>query len=161
VFFSEVGQFLIDILPESMKGNPDYFANNIIDEMTRLYYPRGRRPRGRRVMFHFDNAPINWAGTVRDRMAAAELERMEHPPYSPGLAPCDFFLFGSVKEKLVGKQNETPEDLVSDVRNAIERIPPDVLKIIFECWKGRSLDCWKSGGEYVRYTLHFGITMSV
>jgi hypothetical protein len=83
-------------------------------------------------MLHFDNAAIYCIGTVRDRMTIAELERMEHRPYSPDLAPCNFFLFGYVKEKLVGKQYETPEDLVSEVRNIIEDIHPDVLKSIFE-----------------------------
>jgi hypothetical protein len=48
--------------------------------MARLCYPQGRRPRERRAMLHFDNAPIHCTGSVRDRMAAAELERMEHPP---------------------------------------------------------------------------------
>jgi histone-lysine N-methyltransferase SETMAR len=56
-------------------------------------------------------------------MAAAELERMEHQPYSPDLVPCDFFLFRYVKGKLVRKQYETREDLVSEVRNIIEGMP--------------------------------------
>jgi histone-lysine N-methyltransferase SETMAR len=55
-------------------------------------------------MLHFDNAPIDCIGPVRDRMTTAELDRMEHPPYGPDLAPCDFFLFGHIKGKLVGKQ---------------------------------------------------------
>jgi hypothetical protein len=42
-------------------------------------------------MLHFDNAAIHCTDTVRDRMAAAELERMEHLPYSPALTACDFF----------------------------------------------------------------------
>jgi hypothetical protein len=75
-------------------------------------------------------------------MVASELERMEHPLYSPDLTPCDFFLFGSVKGKLLGKQYETPEDRISEVRNIIEGICPDVLKSFFESWKGRMLDCW-------------------
>jgi hypothetical protein len=82
-------------------------------------------------------------------MTAAELEWMEHPPYSPDLTPCGFFLFGHVKGKLMGKQPETSEDLISEVRNIIEDICPDVLKSVFESWKGRLLDCWNSGGEYV------------
>jgi hypothetical protein len=73
-------------------------------------------------------------------MATAELERMEYPLYSPDLAPCDFFLFGYVKGKLMGKQYETSEDLVSEVRNMIEGIRPDVLKSVFESWKGRLLE---------------------
>jgi hypothetical protein len=74
VFFNGTGQFLIDTLPKSMKMDTDYFADNIIDEMARLCYPQGRRLRERRVMLHFDNAPIQCTDTVRDRMAAAELE---------------------------------------------------------------------------------------
>jgi histone-lysine N-methyltransferase SETMAR len=115
VFFNGTGQFLIDILSDGMKMNTDYFADNIIEEMARLYYSQGRRPRERRVMLHFDNAPIHCTGPVRDRMVVTELERMEHPPYSPDLASCNFFLFGYVKGKLVGKQYETPEHLVSEV----------------------------------------------
>jgi hypothetical protein len=101
VFFNETGQFLIDILPEGMKMDTDCFVDNIIDEMARLCYPQGRRSRERIVIFHFDNVPIHCTRTVRDRMAAAELERMEHPLYSSDLALCDFFLFGYVKGKLV------------------------------------------------------------
>jgi hypothetical protein len=68
------------------------------------------------------------------------MEWMEHPPYSPDLAPCDFFLFGYAKRKLVRKQYETPEDFVYEVRNIIEGIHSDVVKSIFESWKGRLMD---------------------
>jgi histone-lysine N-methyltransferase SETMAR len=149
VFFNSTGQFLVNILPDSMKMVTDYFADNISDEMARLRSPQGRGPPERRAMLHFDNAPIHCTGTVRDRMAAAELERIEHPPYGPDLAPCDFFLFGYVMGKLMGKQYETPEDLVSEVTNIIEGIRPQVLKSVFESWKGRLLDCWNSSGKYV------------
>ena len=35
----------------------------------------------------------------------------EHPPYSPDLAPSDFFLFSKVKEHVVGKCFANDEDL--------------------------------------------------
>jgi hypothetical protein len=49
----------------------------------------------------------------------------------------------------VGTQYTKPEDLVSEVRNSIEAIWPDVLKNITESWTGRLLDTWSSSGEYV------------
>jgi hypothetical protein len=49
----------------------------------------------------------------------------------------------------VGKQYEMREDLVSEVRNIIESISPDVLKNIFESWDRRLLDYCNSSGEYV------------
>jgi hypothetical protein len=39
VFFNRPGQFLIDILPEGMQMDMDYFGDNITDEMARLCYP--------------------------------------------------------------------------------------------------------------------------
>ena len=35
----------------------------------------------------------------------------EHPPYSPDLAPSDFFLFSKLKENLAGKRFANDEDL--------------------------------------------------
>ena len=35
----------------------------------------------------------------------------EHPPYSPDLAPSDFFLFPKLKAHLAGKRFENDEDL--------------------------------------------------
>jgi hypothetical protein len=37
---------------------------------------------------------------------------MEHTPYSPGLAPCDFFLFGAMKENISGHPFESVEELL-------------------------------------------------
>jgi histone-lysine N-methyltransferase SETMAR len=35
-------------------------------------------------------------------MAARQFKVIEHPPYSPDLAPADFFLFPKVKRELAG-----------------------------------------------------------
>jgi hypothetical protein len=58
------------------------------------------------------------------------------------MTPCYFFLFGYVKGKLVGKKYETPEDLVSEVKNMNEGIRPDVLKSVSN--PGRE-DYWIAG----------------
>ena len=41
---------------------------------------------------------------VRDFMATKEkIEMMDHPPYCPDRAPCDFFLFPKLKNKMEGE----------------------------------------------------------
>ena len=35
-----------------------------------------------------------------------------HPPYSPDLAPCDFFLFPNWKKSLVGHKFELNEEVI-------------------------------------------------
>jgi hypothetical protein len=54
---------------------------------------------GRRWILHQDNAPAHSALIVRPFLARNSITVLEHPPSSPALAPCYFFLFP--KSKLV------------------------------------------------------------
>ncbi len=51
---------------------------------------------------HKDIAPVHTATTITDWLAARSVKMFEHPPYSPDLAPADFFLFPRVKKEFVG-----------------------------------------------------------
>jgi len=42
-------------------------------------------------------------------------ELLQHPPYSPDLAPSDFRLFGPLKESLAGIKFENNEDVQQHV----------------------------------------------
>jgi hypothetical protein len=41
-----------------------------------------------------------------------------HPPYSPHLAPCDFFLFPKMKLKLKGCRFDTTEEIHAESQSA-------------------------------------------
>jgi len=41
-----------------------------------------------------------------------------HPPYSPYLAPCDFFLFPKIKMKLKGRWFDTIEGILAESQSA-------------------------------------------
>ncbi len=51
---------------------------------------------------HWDNTPVHTAATVTDWLATRHVKMIEHPPYSPDLAPANFFLFPKVKKELEG-----------------------------------------------------------
>ena len=44
-------------------------------------------------------------------MSVLSIKTVPHPPYSPDLAPCDFWLFPKLKEKLRGCHYETIEEM--------------------------------------------------
>ena len=48
---------------------------------------------------------------------------MNHSPYSPELAPKDFFLFPYVKTKMRGQHSSTPEEPVDAFRMHVLEIP--------------------------------------
>jgi hypothetical protein len=55
-------------------------------------------------------------------------------PDSPDLAPSDFFLFGSVKGKLMGYHAKTPSELLVRLRVILAEIPREILNAVFLEW---------------------------
>jgi len=53
---------------------------------------------------HHDNVPAHKALSVKQFLTKNSMTQLLHPPYSPNLAPCDFFLFPRMKEVLKGKR---------------------------------------------------------
>jgi len=49
-------------------------------------------------LLHHDNAPSHNALGIWEFLAKNNIAVLEQPPYSPDLAPCDFFLFPKLKE---------------------------------------------------------------
>ena len=52
----------------------------------------------RGLLLHHDNASAHTASKTLDFLAENSVQLVSHPPYSPDLVPCDFFLFPNVKE---------------------------------------------------------------
>ena len=61
-------------------------------------------------VLHHDNAPAHTARSVREFLAK-NIPILPHPPYSPDLAPCDFYLFPKLKLKLKGHHFGTVENI--------------------------------------------------
>jgi hypothetical protein len=49
------------------------------------------------------------------------MKSVPHPPYSPDLAPLDFYLFGDVKKCLAGLSFEDADQLLAAVESVPER----------------------------------------
>jgi hypothetical protein len=80
------------------------------------------------------------------------LNRMKQAPLptsSPDLTPSDFFLFGYVKEKLMGHRAETPSELLFRVRVILAEIPRETLNAVFLEWMERLQKYVQVDGEYV------------
>jgi hypothetical protein len=69
------------------------------------------------LWLHADNARPHPAKVSTDDVTRNEMKRAPHPPYSPDLAPPDFFLLGSVRRKLMGHRAESEWELL--VRNRV------------------------------------------
>lgn len=72
---------------------------------------RERRPKTglRGIMLHHDNASSHTSLRTKAFLEESGVETLPHPPYSPDLAPCDFFLFPIIKEKIKGNFFRVPK----------------------------------------------------
>jgi hypothetical protein len=60
---------------------------------------------------HHDNAPTHMSLKTIEFVTNNNMVIIPHPPYSSGLAPCDFTLFPKLKMKLKGRHFETVSDI--------------------------------------------------
>ncbi|GBP79375.1 Mariner Mos1 transposase [Eumeta japonica] len=54
------------------------------------------------VLFLQDNASVHTARVSRQALMDTGFSEIDHPPYSPDLAPSDYFLFSNLKKELRG-----------------------------------------------------------
>jgi len=76
------------------------------------------------------------------------VELLPHPPYSPDLAPCDFFLFPRIKKELKGRRFDKVEHLARAVQAVVEGIPKEDYENSFQSWRNRLERCIEFNGEY-------------
>jgi hypothetical protein len=74
---------------------------------------------------------------------------MDHPPYSPDLAPCDIWIFPKLKN--APKRQRIAADLFDMQRNVktlLRGIPENYFQNCFRQWHHRLTKCTVSQGEY-------------
>ncbi|KYN39393.1 hypothetical protein ALC56_06212 [Trachymyrmex septentrionalis] len=73
---------------------------------------------------------------------------MPQPPYSPDLAPCDFFLFPKLKRPMKGRRFATIEQIKAASLEELKAIPKSAFQKCFDDWKKRWHKCIVSEGDY-------------
>ena len=81
-------------------------------------------------------------------MSDLNIEPLQHPPYSPDLAICDFFLFKTIKGHLRGRNFESREELGTAITEALRKVTRDGLQHVFPMWVERWEMCIKAKGSY-------------
>jgi len=73
-------------------------------------------------ILHHDNAPAHRAVTTNEFLAKHNLSSLPHPPYSPDLAPCDFFLFPQLKKTMQGRRFDYIEKIDANATRQLRAI---------------------------------------
>jgi histone-lysine N-methyltransferase SETMAR len=100
-------------------------------------FPHGNTRYISRLKIHLDNCRVHFSKLTEQFFIESQLLSVPRPPYSPYLAPSDFWLFGPIKTGLAGRSLAESEELLEDVREFLEGIPAAELTAVFEGWVDR------------------------
>jgi transposase len=103
--------------------------------------------RENRWMPQHDNAPSHSSFLVRDFSDKHATTVLPQPPYSPDLAPADFFLFPKLKSTLKGRRFESIEAIKTNSLAHLRSIPKTAFQECFRTLKKHWQRCIQSWGK--------------
>ena len=98
--------------------------------------------------FQQDNAPVHNSIHVADYLTKMGIKTIRHPPYSPDLVPCDFWLFPMLKEKFRDGRYETIEEMKEAVTKVIDILTQEDFHGAFQKLLERYNKCIVSRRDY-------------
>ncbi|KYN32581.1 hypothetical protein ALC56_13062 [Trachymyrmex septentrionalis] len=146
-----------DVNDEEHAGRPcTSTTDENIDEVKKIVLAnrnaiRQKRPdlwKNKNWLLHHDNAPAHTSLLVREFLTKNNTLMMPQPPYSPDLAPCDFFLFPKLKRPMKGRRYATIEEIKTASKEELNKITKNNFLKCFEDWKKRWHKCIISDGDY-------------
>jgi transposase len=148
VVWNPNGFQVIKVLPRGCKSTSQYDIDNIVPQIRTLQFAEDRR----KLVIHADNARRHVSTRIKQYMEDDSLRTEPYPPYSPDLAPSDFF-FRYVKRSPQRSEFQHVEELWRAVVRILNAIPTDTLIGTFHEWIKRLEACIDNGGEYVESRL--------
>ena len=98
-------------------------------------------------LLHHDNAPAHAALLTQRFLTNNNMTVVPHPPYSPDLAPSNFFLFPKLKTKLKGQRVQT-EEIQEESQAILNTLRENDFQECFKNWQRRWDRCQASEGDY-------------
>ncbi|UYV68864.1 hypothetical protein LAZ67_6001339 [Cordylochernes scorpioides] len=144
VFFDIRGIVHCEFLPQGQTVNSAFYLEVLRRLKRRI--ARVRTDIKNTVKLHHDNATSHTAFIITNFLARSNTPVIPHPPYSPDLAPCDFFLFPRLKREMKGKHWETVENIQHHVTTFLRSIPVEEFQGAFQAWQTRLRKCIDAGG---------------
>jgi hypothetical protein len=133
LFYNSSGIVHMEFIPEGATVNNQCCLRNSICRNHPEFWRRKNW-----LLLH-DNAPAHCFVIVQEGLAKQEVTILPHPPYSSDFAPCDFFSFPRLKEKLCGHQFQSVEEIVTATKKARCNLPANIFQQCFQqlyqCWQ--------------------------
>jgi len=112
IFWHQDYILLIDYLIKGQTINAEYYSSLTV-QLKDILKEKRRGKITKRVLFLHDNAPAHRALATQKKLAYLGFQCLDHPPYSPNLAPSDYHLFPGLKKQLKGRHFSSDAEVIA------------------------------------------------
>ena len=148
VFWDTEGVLLVDFLEKGATINSEYYCS-LLKKLRETIRFKRRGKLSSVPILHHDNATPHTAKITGETVEKFGWEILPHPPYSPDLAPSDFFLFGALKKPLRGRKFQNRETLIQEVSEWLKNQPKSFFETGITTLAKRWHKCVRAGGGYI------------
>lgn len=148
VFLDAEGVIHREFVPEGQKVNAEFYVGVLDRLLKRIRRVRTAKFQSSEWFLLHDNAPSHNAAIVKKFLANRNVAVLHHPPYSPDLAPADYFLFPKLKFSLKGRHFQTVEEIQCAVTRELNNISKTAFLEGMKKLKERANKCIDQGGMY-------------
>ena len=145
-FYNSKGIIHKEFVPPGKTVNAVYYLGVMKRLLARTRVRSEYRESGSWRLLH-DNAPSHRSTLVTD-FFYQKPHCNPHSPYSPDLAPCDFYLFGKLHSAMKGKRYKDVEHIQTATTSILKMIPANDLKKSFDILFERAKLCIDSEEDY-------------
>ena len=131
-FFNYKGIVHFEFIAQGQKVNQQCYLE-VLKRLWNMFGGKDPDWPDKRIL-HNDNAPSHDVLRVREFLAKNYTTKMDHPPYSPELAPCDFWLFPKLKNALKGQRFANLSDTQHNVKTLLRGILENDFQDCFRQW---------------------------
>lgn len=151
VFWDCDGILLIKWLPEKQTITGLYYCK-ILTELREAIKTQRRGKLTHGVLLQHDNARPHTAYLAVRTIRELGFDVLPHPPYSPDLAPSDYFRFGEMAKVSRGKRYKNIQELSGDLGRWAKDQPREWFRAGIEKLEDRWRRCIAREGDYVEAT---------
>jgi len=127
-FWDQDGILLIDFLPKGQTINTEYYLSLLVQLKDILNEKRrGKVTKG--VLFLQDNTRTHRALVTQKKLAYLGFHFLDHPPYSPDLAPSDYHLFPGLKKQLKGSHFSSDAEVIAAAETWLDGQHSDIFSV--------------------------------
>jgi len=147
IFWDQDGILLTDYLPKAQTINAKYYSSRLVQLKDILKEKRrGKFTKG--VLFLRDNAPVHRALATQKKLAYLGFQCVDHPPYSPDLAPSDYHLFPGLKKQLKGRHFSSDAEVITAAEIWLDGQPSEFVLSGLQKLEQRAKKGIELRGEY-------------